>query len=181
GYELVDEAVKSRVKMACALVGLDIEQIGTRSPFALSSGEKRRVAIAGALINDPSALILDEPASDLDPPSLLMLNDIIRSFVQTGKRTVVIVSHDMDCFLPVLDLLLVINRGKMISFGSVRKVCSEQRGNSQIRDFLPSLGLLVEELRVRDVPMPEGRSDLKSIREGVMCLLRRYSVSEKLR
>ncbi len=170
-YEFAEEDIELHVRTACASVGLDIDQIGSRSPFDLSSGEKRRVAIAGALVNDPSVLVLDEPASDLDPPSLLILNDIIRSFTETGKRTVVIVSHDMDCFLPVLDLLLVMNRGKIVSSGPVRNVCSELRENPELRNILPSLGLLVEELRARNIPMPEDNFDLQLIKERIMDVL----------
>jgi len=170
-YEFAEEDIELRVRTACATVGLDIDQIGSRSPFDLSSGEKRRVAIAGALVNDPSILVLDEPASDLDPPSLLILNHIIRSFTETGKRTVVIVSHDMDCFLPVLDLLLVMNRGKIVSSGPVRNVCSELRENPELRNILPSLGLLVEELRARNIPMPEDNFDLQLIKERIMDVL----------
>lgn len=162
------EEVFINVTKACEAVGLDIAQIGDRSPFDLSSGEKRRVAIAGALVNDPSILILDEPASDIDPPSLLTLNEIIRSFTNSGERVVIIVSHDMDCFLPVLDLLLVINRGKVVSFGSVSEVCSELRSNSELRNFLPSLGLLVEELRARNAPMAKNCYDVEFIRDHIL-------------
>lgn len=171
-YEFPEKDIDLRVRKACATVDLDIDLIRNRSPFDLSSGEKRRVAIAGALVNDPSVLVLDEPASDLDPPSLSMLNDIIRSFTRTGKHTVVIVSHDMDCFLPVLDLLLVMNHGKMISFGSVREVCYELRENPELRITLPSLGLLVAELRARNIPMPEEGFDLQMIKNRLTHLLR---------
>jgi energy-coupling factor transport system ATP-binding protein len=171
-YEFSEKDIGLRVRKACATVDLDIDLIGNRSPFELSSGEKRRVAIAGALVNDPSVLVLDEPASDLDPPSLSMLNDIIRSFTKTGNHTVVIVSHDMDCFLPVLDLLLVMNHGQMVSFGSVRKVCSELRENPELRISLPSLGLLVAELRARNIPMPEDSFDLEVIKKRITHLLR---------
>ncbi|MGC8660226.1 MAG: ATP-binding cassette domain-containing protein [Desulfomonilaceae bacterium] len=156
------------VMRACELVGLDINQIRDRSPFDLSSGEKRRVAIAGALVNDPSILILDEPASDVDPPSLSMLNDLIKAFKGSGDRTVIIVSHDMDCFLPVLDLLMVINQGEVACFGSVSEVCSRLRSDPELRNFLPSLGLLVEELRARNVPIPENRYDVEFIRDHVL-------------
>ena len=101
-----------------------------------------------------------------------MLNDIIRSFTRSGNHTVVIVSHDMDCFLPVLDLLLVMNRGKMVSFGSVRKVCSELRENPELRITLPSLGLLVAELRAHNIPMPEDGFDLQLIKKRITHLLR---------
>ena len=126
------------------------------------------MALAGALVNDPDILILDEPASDLDPPSLVTLKDFIKSFNNGGSRTVLIVSHEMDCFLSELDLLLVIDKGQTVCFGSVQKVCSELRDNSELRQILPTVGLLVEELRSRNIIIPEDSFDLQSIRASIV-------------
>ncbi|MFA6220817.1 MAG: ATP-binding cassette domain-containing protein [Desulfomonilaceae bacterium] len=163
-----EEDVEVLVSKACSRVRLEIDEIRDRSPFELSSGEKRRVALAGALVNDPEILILDEPASDLDPPSLVTLKDFIRSFNNGGSRTVMIVSHEMDCFLSELDLLLVIHEGQEVCFGSIRKVCSELRNHSELRRILPTVGLLVEELRSRNISMPKDTFDLQSIRDSIV-------------
>jgi energy-coupling factor transport system ATP-binding protein len=171
-YDFSEEDIEARVGNACATVGLDVDQIRNRSPFELSAGEKRRVAIAGALVNNPEVLILDEPAADLDPPSLLILNNIVESFKKKQGHTVIIVSHDMDSFLPVLDLLLVMHNGVMAAFGSVREVCSELRNDPEFRQILPSLGLLVEELRARNIHMPDGDFDLQLIKDRIIDVLR---------
>jgi energy-coupling factor transport system ATP-binding protein len=171
-YDFSEEDVEVLVRKACSRVGLEIDEIKDRSPFELSSGEKRRVALAGALVNDPDILILDEPASDLDPPSLVTLKDLIKSFNNRGSRTVLIVSHEMDCFLSELDLLLVIDNGQTVCFGSVQKVCSELRCNSELRKILPTVGLLVEELRSRNIIVPEDSFDLQSIRDSIIQALR---------
>jgi energy-coupling factor transport system ATP-binding protein len=171
-YDFSEEDVEVLVRKACSRVGLEIDDLKDRSPFELSSGEKRRVALAGALVNDPDILILDEPASDLDPPSLVTLKDFIKSFNNRGSRTVLIVSHEMDCFLSELDLLLVIDKGQTVCFGSVHKVCSELRDNSELRQILPTVGLLVEELKSRNIIVPEDSFDLQSIRDSIVQALR---------
>jgi energy-coupling factor transport system ATP-binding protein len=171
-YDFSEEDVEVLVRKACSRVGLEIDEIKDRSPFELSSGEKRRVALAGALVNDPEILILDEPASDLDPPSLVTLKDFIKSFNNRGSRTVLIVSHEMDCFLSELDLLLVIDKGQTVCFGSVQKVCSELRNNSELRRILPTVGLFVEELRSRNILIPEDSFDLQSIRDSIVQAIR---------
>lgn len=171
-YDFSEEDVEVLVRKACSRVGLEIDELKDRSPFELSSGEKRRVALAGALVNDPDILILDEPASDLDPPSLVTLKDFIKSFNNRGSRTVLIVSHEMDCFLSELDLLLVIHEGQKVCFGSVQKVCSELRNNSELRRILPAIGLLVEELRSRNILIPEDSFDLQSIRDSIVQAIR---------
>jgi energy-coupling factor transport system ATP-binding protein len=166
-----EEEVDYQVRQACATVGLDIDAIGDRNPFDLSSGEKRRVAIAGALVNNPDILILDEPAANLDPPSLLALNRIVDSFRKNGARTVIIVSHDMDCFLTLLDLLAVMKAGEMVAFGSVSEVCARLRDHHDLRAILPSIGMLVEELKARNIPIPNDNFDLQLIKKAIMDIL----------
>lgn len=166
-----EEEVNLRVTQACATVGLDIEVIGDRNPFDLSSGEKRRVAIAGALVNNPDVLILDEPAADLDPPSLMVLNETINNFRNSGDRTVVVISHDMDCFLPLLDLLAVMKSGEMVAFGTVSDVCSKLKDHGELRWILPRIGLLAEELRARNIAIPRDNFDLQLFRKAIMDLL----------
>ncbi len=166
-----EEEVDYHVRQACATVGLDIDAIGDRNPFDLSSGEKRRVAIAGALVNNPDILILDEPAANLDPPSLSALNRIIDSFRKSGARTVIIVSHDMDCFLTLLDLLAVMKAGEMVAFGSVSEVCARLRDQHDLREILPSIGMLAEELKARNIPIPNDNFDLQLIKKAIMDIL----------
>ena len=171
GVDFEEEEVNLRVRQACAIVGLDIDVIGDQNPFDLSSGEKRRVAIAGALINRPDILILDEPAANLDPPSLKALNRMVDEFRKSGARTVIIVSHDMDCLLPLLDLLAVMKAGEMVAFGSVSEVCAQLKDNHELRPILPTIGLLAEELRARNIPIPSNNFDLQLIKKAIMDML----------
>jgi energy-coupling factor transport system ATP-binding protein len=150
---LSDTEIRAKVRNACELVGLNIDEIGELSPLALSDGAKRQVAIAGILVNEPAVLILDEPAVGLDAPSLACLISTLEKIGKQDDRTVVIVSHDMEPFLPILDLLMVLKQGRMAAFGSPSEVCESLENDPGTKALLPELALLVHELRRAGVPL----------------------------
>ena len=152
--KLPSEVVRERVRAAAAVLGLNMDEFGTRSPLALSEGEKRRVAIAGILVNEPEVLVLDEPAVGLDPPSIADLISVLEDIKVKRQKTVIVVSHDMDPFLPLLDKLLVLDRGKMAAFGSPEDVCLSQAQNPNIREMLPDIAVLVSMLRSAGCEIP---------------------------
>lgn len=139
---LGDAEIHQRVEDACRLVGLSLDDVGDRSPMSISDAQKRKVGVAGILVNNPKVLILDEPAVGLDPPSLADLIDVLRKMKESGNRTLVIVSHDMDPFLPLLDLMLVLDHGKISAFGSPDEVCAALLDDPVMREFLPGRMLL---------------------------------------
>lgn len=94
--DLTDEEVLFRVKNAIELVGLNFYEIKDRSPFELSGGQKRRVAIAGVLVSNPEVLVLDEPVAGLDPIGKRQLMDLLHQIHGKTVKTIIIVSHDMD-------------------------------------------------------------------------------------
>ncbi len=108
------ESVESRVAGALAAVHLPVEEYGRRSPFHLSGGERRRVAIAGVLAMDPQILVLDEPTAGLDASSTQLLTDIVRNLSQKG-RSIVLVTHDMDLIARVAPRLVILADG-MVAF-----------------------------------------------------------------
>ena len=160
---LSEDDIRSNVRESCNLVGLDIDEIGQRSPLALSDGEKRRVAIAGVLVNDPDILVLDEPAVGLDPPSLEGLVRVLEHVKNVGGRSVVIVSHDMEPFLALLDYLLVLSLGRVAAWGSPDEVCSMLGEDPVMRDYLPDLAMLVYHLRRAGVPLRPNEFSIRSI------------------
>lgn len=91
-----DEEIKSAVRAALEVVGLDYEEIKDKSPFDLSGGQKRRVAIAGVIVSRPEALVLDEPAAGLDPAGKKEIMELLHKLHREWCKTVVVVSHDMD-------------------------------------------------------------------------------------
>lgn len=115
-YGVKEEEAIKKGHNALKLVGLD-ESFYQRSPFELSGGEKRRVAIAGILVLDPEILILDEPTAGLDPQGTKIILDLISDLNKNGK-TIIIVTHDMNIVLNYADDVVVLKEGKLAFHGS---------------------------------------------------------------
>jgi energy-coupling factor transport system ATP-binding protein len=154
---LTETQIRDRVGDACSLIGLDLGEIRDRSPLALSDGEKRKVAIAGILVNEPEVMILDEPAVGLDPPAIADLVRFIEEIKARGNRSVILVSHDIEYFLPVVDRLLVLRDGTAAAWGSPAEVCRDLSNDREMRALLPGLALLVHDLQEAGCPLePSG-------------------------
>ncbi|MCF0150850.1 MAG: energy-coupling factor transporter ATPase, partial [Firmicutes bacterium] len=110
---LSEEECNERAVRALALVGMDADAVGDKSPFALSGGQKRRVAIAGILAMEPQVLILDEPAAGLDPAGKRSILDLLRTIRQEGNITVVLISHNMDDVAEMADRVIVMDQGRI--------------------------------------------------------------------
>jgi len=107
------EETEDRVRQAIALVGLDYDEIADRSPFELSGGQKRRVAIAGVVAMRPKVLILDEPTAGLDPVGRREIMEMVLSLHRTVCPTVLMVSHDMEAVAEYCDRVLVLSHGTL--------------------------------------------------------------------
>lgn len=107
------EEIAERVKEAIEVVGLDYESVKNRSPFELSGGQKRRVAIAGVLAMKPKILILDEPTAGLDPSGRKEMYELIRRVKENCTPTIVIISHNMDEIADFADRIAVLDKGKL--------------------------------------------------------------------
>ena len=116
-----EEAIKEAHKVLKS-VGID-ESFYKRSPFELSGGEKRRIAIAGILVLNPDILVLDEPTAGLDPEGSKIVLDLIDQLNKEGK-TIILVTHDMDIVLNKCDHVVVLNNGKVAFEGSPSKLFS---------------------------------------------------------
>ena len=146
---LSQEEIDSRVKEAVTMVGLDYDQIKDRSPFELSGGQKRRVAIAGVIAMGPEVLILDEPTAGLDPKAhkdiLSMIEEVHRL---TGNITI-LVSHNMADVARLSDKILVIDSGHLVVCGTPKEVFSQTEEPEKVGLDLPPITRLTEELRKR--------------------------------
>ena len=116
-----EKEVDRRVREAAAFVGLRDEQLSL-SPFELSGGQKRRVAIAGVIAMEPSVLILDEPTAGLDPVGVEDILGNIRDYHNAKNATILIVSHSMEEVARTVDRLVVVNDGRIHFEGSPREV-----------------------------------------------------------
>lgn len=118
---LQEDEVKRRVLKAARFVGLD-EKLLLRSPFDLSGGQKRRVAIAGVLAMEPKLLVLDEPAAGLDPEGRESILSAIKQYHKNTGTTVVLVSHSMEDIANYADKVLVLNGGKIAMYDTTENV-----------------------------------------------------------
>ena len=134
---LSDEEVEKRVALAAKFVGLR-NDILDKSPFELSGGQKRRVAIAGIIAMNPEVLVLDEPAAGLDPKGRREILTGLKEYVKESGTTLILVSHSMEDMAYYCDNVVVMNEGKVYRDGTVSEIFS-------MADDLLSVGL--------DIPM----------------------------
>ena len=119
-----EEEAKERAIKALQDVGIP-ESYFDKSPFELSGGEKRRVAIAGIIASEPDILILDEPTAGLDPKGKKEILELIAAYHKTGK-TVIVVTHDMDIVLEYSEKVIVLNNGKLIDILSPNELFKKE-------------------------------------------------------
>ncbi len=122
---LSEELTAERVKEALRLVGLSYEEIGQRSPFDLSGGQKRRVAIAGVIAMRPKVLILDEPTAGLDPKAHRDILRLIEKVHEEENNTIILVSHNMGDIAALSEKVLVMHKGKMVMEGTPGEIFSQ--------------------------------------------------------
>ena len=125
---LTEEEIAGRVKEALELVGLSYEKVKDKSPFELSGGQMRRVAIAGVLAMKPEILILDEPTAGLDPRGRDEILEEIVALKQKQKLTVILVSHSMEDVAKLVDKLAVMYHGRIVSQGTPREIFQDYAG-----------------------------------------------------
>ena len=117
-----EDEIPSIVRESIELLGLDYDAVAEKSPFELSGGQKRRVAIAGVLAMKPKVLILDEPTAGLDPASKRDMLEVIKRLRQERNLIVVFVSHNMKDIAELSDRIIVMNGGKLVMNGSPKEV-----------------------------------------------------------
>ncbi|CUH95181.1 Energy-coupling factor transporter ATP-binding protein EcfA 1 [Propionispora sp. 2/2-37] len=126
---LLPEEVERRVRMGIAFAGLDFDTFAKRSPFQLSGGQMRRVAIAGVIAMQPEYLILDEPSAGLDPRGRNEIFEHIRRLYQETGITVILVSHQMEEIASMANRLIVMHHGHICQDGEPRTIFTRYREN----------------------------------------------------
>ena len=151
---LNDEELDKRIRDSLALVGMD-ESYYEKSPFELSGGQKRRVAIAGVLAMNPQVLVLDEPAAGLDPCAR---EEILSNISLMHKKlgiTVVLVSHSMEDISRFADRILVMNRGRVEMFDTVKNVFLKSKRLAEIGLATPQISLIMDRLCDKGIMVPK--------------------------
>ena len=143
-FGVSEEKAKADAKEALKAVGLD-ESYLERSPFDLSGGQKRRVAIAGILVMQPEILVLDEPTAGLDPQGATEMMELFQSLNRQGI-TVLVVTHDMNQVLHYCDHAVVMSEGKIVKKGTVAEIFAEPAYLNELSIQLPTMTQFIYEL-----------------------------------
>ena len=163
---LSEDEITARVAEAAKMCGIP-ENMLERSPFELSGGQKRRVAIAGVMAMRPEVLVLDEPAAGLDPVGKAeILSGIINYKNETGG-TVLLISHSMEDVAKYSDMILVLKEGKVFSYGTVEETFADINALMDSSLDLPQITRLFHELKKRGVIE---RDDVYTVKFGVKLL-----------
>ena len=171
---LAPEEVKKRAKHALDLVGMD-ESFYEKSPFELSGGQKRRVAIAGVLAMRPQMMILDEPTAGLDPRGRDEILEQIARLNHEHGMTILLVSHSMEDVARYADRLLVMYRGKLKFNGTPKEVFRHYKELEKMGLAAPQITYAVHELRDRGVPIDPDITTVAEARDAILHLLGRKS------
>ena len=143
---LSEEEIKARVENALRIVGIG-EEYWNMSPFELSGGEKRRVAIAGVMAMQPKVLILDEPTAGLDPKTKNSILSQIKQIHEEVKITVILVSHSMEDVAEYVDRIIVMNDGSVMYDDEPKKVFSHYKELEKIGLAAPAMTYIMNKLK----------------------------------
>ena len=164
------EEAKQRAREALKLVGLE-ERYWEQSPFELSGGQKRRVAIAGVLAMDPRVLILDEPTAGLDPKGRDEILEEIRQLHRQRNMTIILVSHSMEDMARYADRLIVMNRGEKAFDGPPKEVFEHYRELEAMGLAAPQVTYIMHELKDLGVPVDDEITTVEEARDAILKLL----------
>lgn len=153
--KLEKEEIDRRVKEALNLVGLDYDVYAKRSPFELSGGEKRRVAIAGVIAMEPKILVLDEVAAGLDPEGREDILKLIKKLQKEKCPTVVLISHNMDYIASLADRILVLSKGRVEFLGTPKEVFANYDRMNELKLGVPLATRIQKKLEAKGMRFSE--------------------------
>lgn len=167
---LSQEEAEARAREALDIVGLD-ESFYKQSPFELSGGQKRRVAIAGVLAMKPEVLILDEPTAGLDPKGRDEILDRIAELHKKKHMTIILVSHSMEDMARYADRIIVMNQGEKAFDGSPREVFSHYKELEKMGLAAPQITYIVHALKEAGIPIRDDLITVEEARTAILALL----------
>ncbi len=167
---LSESDIEERVLVAAKAIGLK-EELLDKSPFELSGGEKRRVAIAGVLAMEPQVLVLDEPTAGLDPAGRDELLGLIKKLNDCGM-TIIIVSHSMEDVANTANRIIVINELSVAFDGSVSHVFSHADELTKMGLTVPQITLVAKKLRERGIDIPKDIYTVQQAKEEILKIIK---------
>ena len=169
--KLSEEEIDRRVREAAAFVGLSDAML-EQSPFELSGGQKRRVAIAGVIAMEPSVLILDEPTAGLDPVGVESILSNIHDYHVAKNATIIIVSHSMEEVARTVDRLVVVNDGRIPFAGTPREVFAHEEELIAMGLGVPQVTRVLHQLRKLGVDVDDTAYTMEQAKAVVMAAYR---------
>ncbi len=173
--KLSEEDIDKAVRKAAEYVGVK-EDMFNKSPFDLSGGEKRRVAIAGVMAMQPEVLILDEPTAGLDPKGRDRILDMVKAYQHDTKKTVIFVSHSMEDVAKLATKVLVMNKSKVAMFDTVDNVYSRSEELAQMGLNVPQVTKIFMALKNKGINVSK---NIYTVEQGKAELLRLLGGSKK--
>ena len=170
--DISEEEVQERVKASMESVGLDYETYKDKSPFELSGGLKRRVAIAGVLAMEPKVLILDEPTAGLDPRGRDEILSEIKSIHENRKITVILVSHSMEDVAKIAERIIVFDKGKVFLDGEPREIFRNEDKLLGVGLGIPQITSLMRTLKKKGLDINEDAITVEEAKESLKKYLR---------
>ena len=167
---LSDEEVEARVLEAAKHTGLTEDYL-EKSPFELSGGEKRRVAIAGVLAMRPEVLILDEPTAGLDPKGREFILSEIKAYHEKTGATIILVSHSMEDVARFASHVLIMNHSKVAMFGKTREIFKRVDELCEIGLEVPQISRVFAKLREKGIDVPDSVLTVAEAKEAMLKLL----------
>lgn len=161
--------IDRRVHQAAYFVGLTDDQLN-KSPFELSGGQKRRVAIAGVIAMEPEVLVLDEPTAGLDPVGREAILRNIRDYHDARNATIIIVSHSMEETARMVDRIVVINDGEIPLDGSPREVFSHGEELRRMGLNIPQITQVCQKLKAKGIPIDDSLYTLEDVKAAMLKL-----------
>lgn len=168
---LAKEEIEARAREALRQVGLE-ERFWDQSPFELSGGQKRRVAIAGVLAMQPEVLVLDEPTAGLDPRGRDEILDEISTLHRDKKMTIILVSHSMEDIARYADRIIVMNQGEKLFDAPPKEVFNHYRELEKIGLAAPQITYIVHHLREHGVPVADDLTTVAEAKDAILKLLK---------
>ena len=165
--KLSEEEIQKRVLEAILSVGIS-EDLLDKSPFDLSGGQKRRVAIAGVLAMRPEVLILDEPAAGLDPRGRREILGSLREYQRQHNATVILVSHSMEDMAQYCDSVVVMNGASVLTQGTAREVFTKASLLSSVGLDAPQISKIAEALLEAGIPLEGDFYTVQGVRDAIL-------------
>ena len=169
---LSEAEVDRRVRETAKMVGVTDEML-EKSPFDLSGGEKRRVAIAGVMAMEPEVLILDEPTAGLDPSGRDLILSRVRQYREKTGATVILVSHSMEDMANIAEKILVMNEGRVFMFDRVEEVYSHPDELAAIGLNVPQVTRIFMGLRAKGLDLPSSVYTVEQAKAALLPLLQK--------